>query len=72
MGMKDQFQEKKHQAGQKMGEARERAGQRGQQQGQHGGRPQGQQPERSRSQNPRDIEGTEREMEERFDADYDA
>ncbi|MEU0049316.1 hypothetical protein [Streptomyces sp. NPDC006309] len=72
MGMKDQFQEKSgrrpEQAEEKLGQAREKAGQRGPQDRQ--GR-QGRQPERTRP-GHRDIEDTEPQAEDRFDQDYDA
>ncbi|GAB1336123.1 hypothetical protein ACE1SV_27130 [Streptomyces sp. E-15] len=66
MGMKDQMQDKSRQAKEKAGQAREKAGQRGQQD-----RPG--QPQRERGgQNHRDIEDTQRQVEDRFDQDYDA
>ncbi|MFF7354132.1 MULTISPECIES: hypothetical protein [Streptomyces] len=85
MGMKDKANEWQEQGKQKLGETRERAGQRGQQpqrgqqQTQRGQQPQrgqqqtqrGQQPQHGRE-NMRDIEDTEAEMEDRFDRDYDA
>ncbi|MEU3856921.1 hypothetical protein AB0F03_06020 [Streptomyces sp. NPDC028722] len=78
MGMKDQFQEKSgrrpEQAEEKLGQSREKAGQRGPQdrQGRQGRQDrQGQQPERTRP-GHRDIEDTEQQAEDRFDQDYDA
>ncbi|MGW2741058.1 hypothetical protein [Streptomyces sp. NPDC001450] len=70
MGMKDKSS--------KIGQSKEKAGQQGQpqrgqqeraQQPQRGQQQRGQQPER---QNYRDIQDTEREMQDRLDQDYDA
>ncbi|MFF4400892.1 hypothetical protein [Streptomyces sp. NPDC001480] len=83
MGMKDQFQEKargmQEQGKQKIGEAREKAGQRGQQPPKRG--PQ-QSPQRGQQQSPQrgqqrehgrqDMDDTEQEMHDRFSQDYDA
>ncbi|WP_369389781.1 hypothetical protein AB5J72_20700 [Streptomyces sp. CG1] len=77
MGMKDQSKDRagelQNKAKDKLNEGRERAGQRGQQP-QRGQKPQrGQQPQRGQKhENMRDIEDTEREMQDRFDRDYDA
>ncbi|MER6068839.1 hypothetical protein ACFYZB_06045 [Streptomyces sp. NPDC001852] len=76
MGMKDKANEWQEQGKQKIGDARERAGQQQSQRGQQPQRGQqqsqrGQQPQRGRE-NLRDIEDTEAEMEDRFDRDYDA
>ncbi|MFB0618525.1 hypothetical protein [Streptomyces sp. AGS-58] len=75
MGMKDQFQEKSgrrpEQAEEKLGQAREKAGQRGPQDRQGRQGRQGRQPERT-SPGHRGIEDTEHQAEDRFDQDYDA
>ncbi|AWT43802.1 MULTISPECIES: hypothetical protein [Streptomyces] len=72
MGMKDKFQDQaeqwQQQAKDKLGETRERAGQRGQERPERQERPdRQQQPERGRR--PGDEE---RDMQEQFDQDYEA
>ncbi|WP_181795502.1 hypothetical protein [Streptomyces sp. WELS2] len=65
MGMKDQMQDKsrqaKEKAQEKAGQARQKAGQQGRQG----------QPQRG-TQNHRDIEDTEQQVQDRFNQDYDA
>ncbi|KOV62715.1 hypothetical protein [Streptomyces sp. MMG1121] len=80
MGMKDQSQ---HKAGEMQQQAKDKLGQGHEKTGRRGQQPQGRQGQQSKSQPPqpgrgsqhenmRDIEDSDREMEDRFDRDYDA
>ncbi|WBO65757.1 hypothetical protein [Streptomyces camelliae] len=75
MGMKDQTQGKANEMKQQAKQGKQAGQQRGQQGQQQRGR-QGQQPQGERGRQPhenlRDIEDTEREMQDRFNRDYDA